>query len=69
MVLILPVIFAITPVDGLCYRVTDSSFLQNFFLSCYEEKTVEIEKNEYCIMNMLFENIALLYSLLYDFHM
>ena len=46
MVLTLPIIFAITPIDGLCYRVTDSSVLQDFFssvlkrLSCYEEKTV-----------------------------
>ena len=45
--LILPIIFVITPIDGLCYRVIDSSILQDFFssvskfLSCYEEKTVE----------------------------
>ena len=49
MVLILPIMFAITPTDGSCYRVIDSSILQDFFssvlkfLSCYEEKTVQNE--------------------------
>ena len=47
MVSILSIIFAITTIDGSCYRVIDSSILQDFFssvlkfLSCYEEKTVE----------------------------
>ena len=47
MVLILLIIFAITSIDGSCYKVTDSSILQDIFsavlnfLSCYEEKTVE----------------------------
>ena len=45
--LTLPIIFAITPIDRSCYRVIDSSILQDFFssvsnfLSCYEEKAVE----------------------------
>ena len=44
MVSILSIIFAITPVGGLCYKVNDSSILQDFFssvlkfLSCYEKK-------------------------------
>ena len=52
MVLILPIMFAITPTDGSCYRVIDSSILQGFFssalkfLSCYEEKTVENEQKK-----------------------
>ena len=47
MVLILSIIFAITPIDGSCHRVIDSSTLQDSFssaikfLSCYEEKTIE----------------------------
>ena len=45
--LTLPIILAITPIDGSCYRVNDSSILKAFFscvskfLSCYEEKTDE----------------------------
>ena len=31
--LILPIIFAITSVDGSCYRVIDSSILKEFFSS------------------------------------
>ena len=31
LVLILPIIFAITRIDGSCYRVIDSSVLQDFF--------------------------------------
>ena len=77
MVLMFPVIFAITPVDGSCYRVIDLSILQDFFssvlkfLPCCEKETVrkKIKKNEYCSMIMLFENVALSYSLLYNFHM
>ena len=47
MVLILPIVFAIPPIGGPCYRVINSSILQDAFssvlkfLSCYEEKTVE----------------------------
>ena len=43
--LILPIIFAITRIDGSCYRVIDSSNIQEFFLfvskslSCNEGKT------------------------------
>ena len=49
--LILPVIFAIIPIDGSCCRVTDSSNIQEFFssvskfLSCNEEKTSELRKD------------------------
>ena len=45
--LILHIIFAIPPVDWLCYRVSDSSILQTLFssiskfLSYYEEKTLK----------------------------
>ena len=31
--LILPIMFAITPIDGSCYRVIDSSNIQEFFSS------------------------------------
>ena len=47
--LILLIIFAITPIDGSCYRVIDSSNIKEFFLSvskflsCYEEKTLELK--------------------------
>ena len=49
--LILPIIFAITPIDGYCYRVIDSSNIKFFFLfvskflSCNEEKTLELKKD------------------------
>ena len=49
--LTLPIIFTITPFDRRCYRVIDSSNIQEFFssvskiLSCNEEKTLEL-KNE-----------------------
>ena len=45
--LILPIIFPTTPIDGSCYRVIDSSNIQELFpsfpkfLSCNEEKTLE----------------------------
>ena len=74
--LILPIIFIITPIDGLCYRVIDSLILQDFFFICLKifvmlwrknswEKT---KRNGYCSIIMLFENIALWYSVLYDFY-
>ena len=50
--LILPIIFAITPIDGQYYRVIDSSNIQDFFssvskcLSCNEEKTLELKKDK-----------------------
>ena len=31
--LVLPIIFAMTPVDGSCYRVIDTSILLEFFSS------------------------------------
>ena len=49
--LILSIIFAITPIDGSCYRVMDSSNIQEFFhlsqnvLPCNEEKTLELKKD------------------------
>ena len=36
--LVLPIIFAMTPIDGSCYRVIDTSILLEFFSSdskCY----------------------------------
>ena len=67
MVLILSVIFAITSIDGSCYRVIDWSILQGFFSSVLKffhamkkkHSWEKIKKNEYCSMIMLFENIAL----------
>ena len=55
--LILPIIFAITAIDGLCYRVTNWSILQedfsyvSKFLLYNEEKRLQLrkdkQKNEY----------------------
>ena len=56
--LILPIIFAITPIDGSCYRVIDSSNIQEFFhlsqkvLSCNEEKTSELKNDKKKEMNI-----------------
>ena len=50
--LILPITFAITPIDGQCYRVIDSSNMKDFFspvskfLSCNEEKTLKKVKKD-----------------------
>ena len=50
--LILDIIFAVTPVDGSCYRVIDSSILQDVlwsvskFLSCDEEKRLDLRKDK-----------------------
>ena len=50
--LILDIIFAVTPVDGSCYRAIDSSILQDVlwsvskFLSCDEEKRLDLRKDE-----------------------
>ena len=47
--LILSIIFAITPADGLCYRVINSSITQEVFSSvrecssCNKEKTLKVE--------------------------
>ena len=61
--LLLPIIFTITPVDGLCYRVVDSSILQEIFLfvpkcsSCNAANTLSFkirqqqQKNEYKYTN------------------
>ena len=49
---ILDIIFSVTPVDGSCYRVIDSSILQEVlrsvskFLSCDEEKRLDLRKDE-----------------------
>ena len=69
-------IFPITPIDGSYYRVINSSILQKmFYVSqnfCHAMKKKQLRKakrkNEYCSMVVLFENIALWYLLLYDFH-
>ena len=50
MCLVFPIKFAVTRIDGYCYRVIDSSILQDIFssvlkfLSCNEEKTVRKHK-------------------------
>ena len=49
--LILPIISAITRIDGSCYRVINSSNIQEFshvskFLSCNEEKTLQVKKDK-----------------------
>ena len=55
--LILLFTFAITPIDGSCYRVINSSNMQEFFssvskfLSCNEEETLELKKDKK-IMNI-----------------
>ena len=44
---ILAIIFAIKRINGSCYRVIDSSNIQEFvskFLSCNEEKNLRAEK-------------------------
>ena len=49
--LISPIIFAITPIDGWCYKVINSSVLQEIcssvskFLSCDEENILELRKD------------------------
>ena len=48
----LPIIFAITPIDGWCYRVIDSTNIQKIFssvskfLSCHEKKPLELRKDK-----------------------
>ena len=52
MYLILPIIFAITPIEGWCYRVIDSTNIQKIFssvskfLSCHEKKPLELRKDK-----------------------
>ena len=48
--LILPIIFAITPTDGSCYRVFDSSTLQDFFHLpqnfCHDMRKKQLRKDK-----------------------
>ena len=55
---ILPIIFAIIPTAGSCYRVIDLLNIPEFFssvskfLSCNEKKNIRVEKRSKKIMNI-----------------
>ena len=65
--LMLPIIFIITPIYGSCYRVMDSSNIQEFFLSdsiflsCHKQKALEVRKdNEKKIINIKIKKLKII---------